>query len=165
MQATFRLMMKIFPDITEQDNYRKFTLNNISGEEIPVQEDVIQDLIRIIEARENVTFIYLELVYVDEDEIVRINKEHLNRDYITDIISFRYDESNNNAIEGTLFCCAQRIDEQSHEFATDPTTEFYRIIIHGLLHLAGYDDQTKKGKTEMTQLENETLEQINPSSY
>jgi rRNA maturation RNase YbeY len=134
-------------------------LFNTSGAELPITQEVSEKIISHIETDKNVSFSFVELVYVDESEIVRINKKHLNREYITDIISFRYDDDiSNQAIEGTLFCCAQRILEQSTEFNSSPAEEFKRILIHGLLHLMGYDDQNEEEKAEMTALENHFLE-------
>ncbi|SMO38224.1 rRNA maturation RNase YbeY [Gracilimonas mengyeensis] len=137
-------------------------LFNESNEEIPVTLKQAHGVLNQIADHEEVGFAMVELVYVDEEEIVRINKEHLERDYVTDIITFRYDEGeetgDDTAIEGTMFCCAPRIKEQAGEFNEPLEREFLRIIIHGLLHLAGYDDQSEKEKTHMTTLENKYLE-------
>jgi probable rRNA maturation factor len=138
--------------VTENDSFQIF---NPAGFKLPVEETTFEKLKAEIEKKENITFQMLELVYVDEDEIIRINKQYLNNDYITDIITFRYDErSDNREIEGTLFCCAARIEEQSKEFHVTPNQEFCRVFIHGLLHLACYQDQTKTEKKKMTALEN-----------
>jgi probable rRNA maturation factor len=153
------LKMTTFPDIPEAGEGSVFTLTNVSGCRLPVLEPTLKKLMQRVEEKENIRFSELELVYVDEDEIISINKEHLDRDYVTDIISFRYDEEKSNKqIEGTLFCCAPRIEEQSDEEKTSPSEEFYRVFIHGLLHLAGYDDQTEEDKIRMTQCENHYLE-------
>lgn len=133
---------------------------NPSGASLPIEEKVLQNTVKTIEKRETVQFALLEVVYVDEEEIVRINQAHLDRDYITDIITFRYNEEvDNSEIEGTLFCCAPRIREQAEEYGSEPEEEFHRIFIHGLLHLIGYDDQTPGGKREMTALEERYLSQ------
>ncbi len=129
---------------------------------MPVQELELLKLIEITEKNEQVRFREIELVYVDEDEIVRINHEFLDRDYITDIITFRYDEDD-QAIEGTLYCCAPRIAEQSAEFKVDPNTEFLRVFVHGLIHLAGHDDQTSDEKKQMTDLEDQYLNALKES--
>jgi probable rRNA maturation factor len=122
----------------------------------------LQKLIRRVEDEEGVQFRAVELVYVDEKEITAINTEHLGHDYVTDIITFQYDEDDSGQkIEGTLFCCAPRIEEQSKELGTTAREEFYRVFIHGLLHLAGYNDQTKEEKDRMTQRENHYLELLN----
>ncbi len=136
-------------------------LFNESEEKIPLSASKAQAILEIIAQHEEVEFAMVELVFVDEQEIVRINKEHLNRYYVTDIISFRYDEGmetqDNSAIEGTLFCCASRIIEQSAEFKEPVEKEFQRIFIHGLLHLAGYNDSSDTEKAAMTERENKYL--------
>lgn len=128
---------------------------NESGYSVPCNESDLKPLVELISKKEQASFDLLEVVYVHEQEIVRINKEFLDRDYVTDIISFRYDEDESNKrIEGTLYCCAQRIAEQAKEFDESEESEFKRIFIHGTLHLIGYDDQTPKDKKRMTELEN-----------
>lgn len=129
-------------------------LFNTSGLELPFEESNATFLLNEISEHQECFFSFVEVVFVDEKEIVRINKEFLNRDYVTDIISFRYDEiETNQKIEGTLYCCAQRIKEQAGELNQPEKKEFLRIITHGLLHLVGFDDQTPEEKKEMTQLE------------
>lgn len=157
---TFHLMMKTFPDIPNQSEEPVFSISNVSDTEIPVPLIQFESVIKAIENLENVRFQEIELVYVDEKEIIRINIEHLNKDYVTDIITFCYDESSKQAIEGTLFCCSSRIKEQSKELGTDESNEFLRIFAHGLLHLSGYEDQTTDQKRVMTLKENEILELI-----
>ncbi len=133
-------------------------LFNESSVEIPLSSSVCARITSSLAENEDCSFDLIEIVYVDEDEIVRINKEHLDRDYVTDIITFRYDnDSRNTDIEGTLFCCAPRILEQAREFNESPHREFLRIFIHGLLHLAGYEDNTEDKKRVMTQKENDYL--------
>lgn len=128
---------------------------NQTEQSISLQEATYQDIAHTIAENESCSFKFVEVVYVDEDEIVRINKEHLDRDYVTDIITFRYDESDSKTnIEGTMFCCAPRISEQAEEFNQSTRNEFLRIYIHGLLHLVGYDDQSKEEKKQMTAKEN-----------
>lgn len=117
---------------------------------IPLTESDFQSVASAIMNREDCTFVFVEVVYVNEDEIIRINREYLDHDYITDIISFRYDDpQDDTGIEGTLFCCAPRISEQAKEYQEPEKREFLRVFIHGLLHLAGYDDQSEAEKASM----------------
>lgn len=132
---------------------------NETSFDLPLDQSTYEKLASTIAKKEQCSFKFIELVYVDEDEIVRINKEHLDRDYVTDIITFRYDNSD-SSIEGTLFCCAPRIIEQSEELGESIKREFLRIYIHGLLHLVGYEDQSKSGKEQMTALEDHYLETV-----
>lgn len=156
-------MMKNFPDIPDSSADEKLLLNNASGIEVPVKKPSLISLLEIVENDQSVQFSEIELVYVDEEEIIRVNREFLDHDYVTDIITFRYDEETDNSeIEATLYCCAPRIIEQSNEFKTDTETEFLRVFVHGLIHLAGYNDQTEEEKKRMTTLENRYLELLNP---
>jgi ssRNA-specific RNase YbeY (16S rRNA maturation enzyme) len=98
----------------ESENPDALTFHNPSGFALPLSRDIFEKILNKIEASEKVTFSQVELVFLEEHEIVDINKKHLNRDYVTDIISFRYDDADGNQnIEGTLCCCAPRIAEQS----------------------------------------------------
>lgn len=132
---------------------------NESSVNVPLDQPTAQKILSLIEVHEKVVYSFVELVYVDEEEIIRINNEHLDRDYVTDIISFRYDEESggDQEIEGTLFCCAPRIKEQAQEFGESAEREFKRILIHGLLHLIGYNDQTEEEKRSMTELEDKYM--------
>lgn len=137
-------------------------LFNESGTAIPVDESDLQRIVSAITEDESCTFDLLEVVYVDEEEILRINREYLEHDYVTDIITFRYDENESiRNIEGTLYCCTARIYEQAIELDQEAPTEFQRILIHGLLHLCGYQDETDKQKQVMTARENHYLEVLN----
>jgi len=137
-------------------NSVEIIVDNTSDVEVSVDEDVVADIAELLQDNENARFALIEVVFVDEDEIVKINTEHLQHDYVTDIITFHYHEEN-EPIEGTLFCCAPRIAEQAAEFDAEPETEFVRIVIHGMLHLCGYEDSTPDDKNRMTELENTYL--------
>jgi len=151
----------MFPDPEASTGIPKLQIFNPSGYKLPFSLALIPRLIRLIEKGENIQFSLLEIIFTDEEKIIEINSKYLDRDYVTDIISFRYDEEHSNeAIEGSLYCCAPRIEEQSREFQTDPAEEFLRIIAHGALHLTGYNDQTVEDKKQMTGLEDHYLAKI-----
>lgn len=125
---------------------------------IPIEDSIYPKIAATIADEEQSSINFVEVVYVDEDEIVRVNNEHLDRDYVTDIITFRYDDaSTKKDIEGTMFCCAPRIIEQAEEFNESIEQEFLRIYIHGLLHLIGYEDKSEKQKQQMTAKEDTYL--------
>ena len=154
-------MMTKFPEPDIDSSSPKLEIFNPSGYTLPIQESDAQKLLELVEKGESVQFNSVEIVFTDESGIIEINSEYLNRDYVTDIISFRLDDDDSNqAIEGTLYCCAPRIAEQSGEFDSDPESEFLRIIVHGLLHLIGYDDQTDSDKSAMTLLEDKYLQSL-----
>lgn len=148
------LMMINFPDLPGESGDQtdeKLILNKLTEEKLPVSKVELKNILASVETHENVSFSAVELVYVDEEEIQRINREYLDHDYVTDIITFRNDEYKHlNRIEGTIFCCAPRIREQADEYGEKPRNEFNRVFVHGLLHLAGYDDRTETEKVKMT---------------
>lgn len=145
--------------LRKKQNKPIIQLYNESGIEIPLTESIAENTAILVFDSEGCSLQSLEIVFVDEDKIVEINEMHLGRDYVTDIITYHYQEEN-EPIEGTIFCCAQRILEQAKELETEPKQEFLRIYIHGLLHLCGYNDTTTEEKLQMTQKENEYLIQI-----
>ena len=139
---------------SQYTNYSGIHLFNESGLSLPINKKQIQSIVKQVESEEACRCLWIEVVFVDEAGIIQINREHLERDYITDIITFRYDEDTaNQAVEGTLYCCAPRIQEQALKLNQPIEKEFKRIIIHGLLHLAGYKDKTPSQKKTMTQKE------------
>ncbi|MDI6400759.1 rRNA maturation RNase YbeY [Balneolaceae bacterium ANBcel3] len=135
-------------------SYRVF--NQTSGE-ICFSENDLEALVKSIEANEKCHFNLIEVVFVSEDEILKINRHYLKHDYVTDIITFPYEE-NRDSLEGTLYCCYPKILEQAKAFSIPVQREAMRIVIHGLLHLAGFNDKTKEEKETMRLKEDFYLE-------
>jgi len=149
--------MSISPPSDQEPPFDSVQLFNTTDISLPVTQRQLQDVASIIAKHHQVGFEMVEVVYVDDDGIVDINKTYLEKDYVTDIITFRLDEGDDNAIEGTLYCCASRIIEQANEMDQDPETEFVRVAIHGMLHLIGMDDSTDELKQHMTKAEDEII--------
>ena len=85
-------------------------------------------------------------------ELSKINKEFLNHDTLTDVITFDY--STLNEISGEIFISIDRVRENASEFQQSFEVEIRRVMIHGLLHLCGYNDKTTKEKSLMSEREN-----------
>jgi rRNA maturation RNase YbeY len=131
---------------------------NPTGLEIPVSESDLLKLFDRVCKGEQAKFSLLETVFVDDAEIQRINYEFLQRVYVTDTISFRYNEdSGRSEIEGTHYLCIPRILEQASEYGVDESEELKRVFVHGLLHIIGYDDEDVQAKQAMHELENRYL--------
>ena len=132
-------------------------LYNESGHPIPLTPARAAQIAgQLIAAEAPAGAALLELVYVDEAEILRINREYLQHNYVTDIITFSYHEPG-APVEATLFCCAPRISAQAKELNQPETAEFERVLIHGLLHACGYEDGTPEEKNRMTRREDHYL--------
>ena len=98
----------------------------------------------------NITYIFCS-----DEEILQINKRYLNHDYYTDIITFDY--SDKDKISGDLFISLETVKTNSEKFKTDFIEELHRVMIHGILHLCGYDDKTPEKKKIMSAKEDEAL--------
>jgi len=132
-------------------------LFNTTTAVLPIHEQDAETLLHLVADQTGVAFESVELVFVDAESIVDINQRFLQRDFVTDIISFRLDEQDDQAIEGILYCCVSRLLEQAVEYQVSERHEFGRIVLHGLLHLAGYNDTSVEEKATMTQLEDQLL--------
>ena len=104
---------------------------------------------------------YANIVLMTDDELLEINRQYLNHDYYTDIITFNYAEEA-QPLEGELYISVDRVKEYASANSVDYISELNRVMIHGFLHLAGYDDNTEIAKNRMQSLENQYISLIVP---
>ena len=98
----------------------------------------------------------LEINFISGKEIESINSQHLKHYYTTDIITFNYSEINNK-LDGELFISVEDAEENAKKYKVSFQEEITRLVIHGILHLLGYDDQERKNKIKMKRKENQLL--------
>ena len=94
----------------------------------------------------------INVIFCSDEYLLKMNKEHLNHDYYTDIITFDYCQG--SLVSGDLFISVDRVGENAKDFNVDFKNELNRVIIHGVLHLIGYNDKTDDEQKEMTEKEN-----------
>ena len=116
----------------------------------------IRELIKKICLEENKKLGFINCVFCSDNYLIEINNKYLQHDYFTDIITFDHSENKRN-IEGDLYISVDRTKENAKKYKVDENTELIRVIIHGLLHLIGYKDKTKKEKALMSEKENKYL--------
>lgn len=116
-------------------------------------KDDIRNAIRKIAAFENKKISSVNLIFCDNEIIREYNREFLKHDYETDIITF-HDENSNGETEGELLMSLDTIAGNAVFYKTGFETELKRVAIHGVLHLCGYKDRTKKQKELMRKKEN-----------
>ena len=104
---------------------------------------------------ENLSINELVFLFVNDEELLAMNKKHLNHDYFTDVITFG--ELKGNRISGNIAISIDRVLENSNTFGVSFDEELKRVMAHGLLHIMGYNDKTKKEKSIMTQKETEAI--------
>jgi len=98
----------------------------------------------------NITYIFCS-----DAEILRINQFYLKHDYYTDIITFDYSEG--DKLSGDLFISLETVKTNSEKFKTEFDEELRRVMIHGILHLCGYEDKTPEKKKIMREKEDDAL--------
>lgn len=97
-------------------------------------------------------------IFCSDERILEVNKQYLEHDYYTDIITFDYSEG--KVISGDIFISIDTVRTNAREFGVSFEQELNRIIIHGILHLCGQDDKTPELRLEMTRKENLAIERF-----
>ena len=97
----------------------------------------------------------LQYVFVSDDELYEMNVKYLNHNTLTDIITFDYSE--NRMLSGDLFISIDRVRENAVAFNASFDLELRRVMVHGLLHLAGYGDKSPEDEQLMRRKEDEKL--------
>ena len=102
------------------------------------------------------------LVIFTSDEILSdLKKEFFNEEHLTDVISFRMNDYNEEKVEGEIYISIPQVERNARKFDQSFSRELSRIIIHGSLHLLNYDDSTIDSKIKMTEKENYFLKKTN----
>lgn len=119
-----------------------------------------------------------EIVFTDEEEIKRLNRETRNTDCVTDVLSFpsldgikghvlkKADfttdlDEDGNVFLGSIAICVKRAEEQAEEYGHGYERELNYLAVHGLWHLLGYDHTTDEDKSEMRAKEEKILKKLN----
>lgn len=98
----------------------------------------------------------INVIFCSDNYILDINQRFLQHDYFTDIITFDYCEG--SVLSGDLFVSVDSVRENALEYGTAFEDELNRVIVHGVLHLVGYDDHTDEDIAQMRTKENYYLE-------
>jgi probable rRNA maturation factor len=97
----------------------------------------------------------INYIFCNDDYLLEINKQYLDHDTLTDIISFDY--SIGNELHGDIFISIQRVKENAVDFNVDFQDELKRVMAHGILHYCGYKDKSEADETIMRQKEEEKM--------
>ena len=100
----------------------------------------------------------IDVYGVSDEELLSINKKHLEHDYYTDIITFDY--SRGNKISGELYVSLERVEENALALGLSYESELTRVVAHGILHLIGFKDKTEEEEKAMRSKEDEVLAYI-----
>lgn len=97
----------------------------------------------------------INYIFCSDEYLLNINKQYLNHDFYTDIISFDY--TIGNEINGDIFISTERVAENAQEYNVSFQEEIQRVMAHGILHYCGYKDKTQEQEAQMRNKENEKI--------
>ena len=99
----------------------------------------------------------VNIVFCSNKVIQKVNNQYLKHDYPTDVITFDNSEGNMSNIEGDIYVGVEMVQENAKEYKSAFQQELYRVIIHGILHLLGFNDKSDTDKKVMRRMEDECL--------
>ena len=118
------------------------------------ESQISEWIVRVIES-EDKTIHGIVYIFCDDDRLLDLNRQYLDHDTYTDILTFPYGET--EGIHADIFISIPRVQENAKQLEIDEQEELRRVMIHGVLHLLGNEDYTQEEKTIMRELEDEKL--------
>ena len=124
--------------------------------------EVINHTLEVMDAKESI----FTIIFVTPEEIHELNKQYRGVDRVTDVISFALEDAHDVSLTdvrvlGDIYICIDRMKEQAIEYGHSETRELSFLTVHGLLHLLGYDHQTKEDEEVMFGLQRKILSDLN----
>src|SRR5438874_12051474 len=127
---------------------------------VPIDKGRLREVARAVLAGEEIGNYEISLAFVDNATIHRLNKQYLDHDEPTDVLSFPYSAANARKLEGELVVGVEIALAQAAERGHDVQAELALYVIHGLLHLCGHDDKEPSDEKEMRARETHYLQQL-----
>lgn len=121
-----------------------------------IQKIKVHHLIKSLSENLGFSICSLDINFISAESIEKINSEYLAHHYSTDIITFNYSELS-RSLDGELFISVDDAIENAKKYNVPVLEEIARLVIHGILHLLGYDDQKRSEKIIMKRQENKLL--------
>ena len=124
--------------------------------------EVINHTLEVMDAKESI----FTIIFVTKEEIHELKKQYRGVDRVTDVISFALEDAHDVSLSdirvlGDIYICIDRMKEQAIEYNHSETRELSFLTVHGLLHLLGYDHQTKEDEEVMFNLQRKILSDLN----
>lgn len=125
-----------------------------------ISKRAVHSLISSLRSEFKLDISFLSISFISSEELRMVNKKYLNHDYNTDIITFNYSKKNKE-LDGEILISFEDARINSKKFKTRYAEEICRLIIHGILHLLNYNDNNKKSRNIMKQMENKLIKRNN----
>ena len=100
----------------------------------------------------------IDYIFCSDEYLLELNKEYLNHDTFTDIITFDYTDG--KIISGDIFISTDRVEDNARKFDVEFLNELRRVMSHGILHLAGFGDKSIEEKKIMREKEEEKIKMV-----
>jgi rRNA maturation RNase YbeY len=130
------------------------------SEEIPFklsQKRWLKQWINSVISSENKKVGTISYIFCNDAYLIQLNRQYLQHDTLTDVITFDYTVDNDGLVSGDIFISIERVKDNATELNLSFNEELQRVMIHGVLHLLGYKDKTKAEKQQMRQKEDYSL--------
>lgn len=134
------------------------TYNYIDTPSLPLDRPLVARWLDLVAASYDYRIGNINYIFCSDEHILEVNRQYLQHDYYTDVITFDYTEQ--QVLNGDIFISVDTVRSNAEQFGTDFAQELTRIIIHGVLHLTGQADKTPETKVEMTRKEDLAIQQL-----
>ena len=127
--------------------------------QLPIERSWLQAAIERVLHGAGITTAEISLAIVDDRQIHQLNLDHLQHDYATDVLSFLF-ETGPQFVSGEIIVSAETAERVATELNSAPRDELLLYVVHGTLHLVGFDDQEPAARAAMMQRELEVLDEL-----
>lgn len=114
-------------------------------------EDAVVKWLQNVCVSEGKNLSEISYIFCSDDYLLNMNRQYLNHDYYTDVITFDYCEDDD--VSGDVFISIERVSDNAKKERVAEKNELHRVMVHGLLHLLGYHDKEASDKEQMTSKE------------
>jgi rRNA maturation RNase YbeY len=121
-----------------------------------INKRAVHSLISSLKKEFSLTISFLSISFINSAKLLEINKEYLNHDYETDVITFNYSKEPSD-IDGEILISFEEAKFNAKKFNVSYVEELSRLVIHGMLHLLNFDDNNKENKKIMKRMENKLI--------
>ena len=135
------------------------TIRNLQTK-IPIRRLRIKDVIRLVLRHFHITDAEISLVFVAPSRMKAFNTEYLKHDYVTDVLTFDYTGNGGSLLSGEIVICPSVALNNAKGFGTSVHKEIELYVVHGILHLMGYDDHRPTDIARMRKKEREIMRLI-----